>query len=53
MALATGLGARGHNVTVVSPDVDKIPPKNVHFVHLEQVYAHYYKYEKYSSSFLK
>ena len=42
-ALVEGLAARGHNITFVSPDVDKKPAPNVNFVHLEEVYSHYYK----------
>lgn len=38
-ALANGLAARGHNVTLLSPDVDKYPPKGVHYIHLEGLYS--------------
>lgn len=41
-ALANGLAARGHNVTVVSPDIDKNPPKGVHYIHLEGIYSDEY-----------
>lgn len=37
-ALANGLAARGHNVTVISPDVAKNPPKGVHHIYLEGIY---------------
>jgi glucuronosyltransferase len=42
-ALAKGLAARGHNLTIVSPDIEKKPVVNIHYIHLEQVYAYYYK----------
>lgn len=42
-ALAEGLASRGHNVTIVSPDVDKNFVPNVHYIHLEEVYAFCYK----------
>lgn len=42
-ALAEGLAVRGHNLTIVSPDVEKKAPQNVHYIHLEEIYAHYYK----------
>lgn len=38
-ALANGLAARGHNVTVISPDVDENPPNGVHYIHLEGIYT--------------
>jgi glucuronosyltransferase len=41
--LAEGLAARGHNVTMVTPDVDKKVFPNLHYIHLSEVYAHYYK----------
>lgn len=37
-ALANGLAARGHNVTMISPDRDKHPPKGVHYIYLEDIY---------------
>ncbi|XP_062550934.1 UDP-glucosyltransferase 2-like [Armigeres subalbatus] len=40
--LMNGLAARGHNVTVVSPDVEKKPPKNVTYIHLENIYDEMY-----------
>ena len=43
MALVNGLAAKGHNVTVLSTDVDPKAPKNVHYVHLEGVYDFMYK----------
>lgn len=36
--MANGLAARGHNVTVISVDRDKNPPKNVHYIYLEGIY---------------
>ncbi|CRK98901.1 CLUMA_CG012143, isoform A [Clunio marinus] len=41
-ALVYGLAAQGHNLTFLSPDIEKKVPKNVHFIHLEEVYSHYY-----------
>lgn len=43
--LVEGLAARGHNVTFVSPDVDKKGTPNVHYIHLEKTYAHFYKWD--------
>ncbi|KAG5685003.1 hypothetical protein PVAND_014206 [Polypedilum vanderplanki] len=37
-ALARALAERGHNVTFVSADLDKNPPKNLHYIHLEKQY---------------
>lgn len=42
--LAEGLAARGHNLTILSPDVDKKVLPNVHYIHLEEIYSHYYKW---------
>lgn len=42
-AVAEGLAARGHNVTFIGADVEKKNTKNLHFIHLEAVYEHYYK----------
>lgn len=36
------LAERGHNVTIVSPDVEKNPPKNVSYIHLENLYSEMY-----------
>lgn len=41
-ALANGLAARGHNVTVISPDIDKNAPKGLHYIHLEGIYSDEY-----------
>ncbi|XP_001663064.2 UDP-glucuronosyltransferase 2B18-like [Aedes aegypti] len=40
--LMNGLAERGHNVTVVSPDIEKNPPKNVTYIHLENIYDEMY-----------
>lgn len=32
------LAANGHNVTVLSVNVDRDPPKNVTYIHLEETY---------------
>lgn len=36
--MADGLAARGHNVTIIAPDVVKNPSKGVHYIYLEGVY---------------
>ncbi|XP_058120074.1 UDP-glucosyltransferase 2-like [Anopheles coustani] len=33
------LGKRGHNVTVISADIEKQPPVNVSYIHLENLYS--------------
>lgn len=38
--LVNELAATGHNVTVLSSDFDPHPPKNVHFVLMENIYDH-------------
>lgn len=38
-ALINALAAQGHNVTVISPDIDKKPPKGVHYIHAEGIYS--------------
>uniref|UniRef100_A0A182II97 UDP-glycosyltransferases domain-containing protein n=1 Tax=Anopheles arabiensis TaxID=7173 RepID=A0A182II97_ANOAR len=37
-ALVNALAARGHNLIVVSPDVERKPPPNVTYIHLEKTY---------------
>uniref|UniRef100_A0A182UXE3 UDP-glycosyltransferases domain-containing protein n=1 Tax=Anopheles merus TaxID=30066 RepID=A0A182UXE3_ANOME len=37
-ALVDALAARGHNLIVVSPDVERKPPPNVTYIHLEKTY---------------
>lgn len=34
------LASRGHNITVLSPDFDELPPKNVHYLKVSEVYEH-------------
>lgn len=41
-ALINGLATHGHNMTVLSPDKDKNPPKGVHYIHLEGLYNEKY-----------
>lgn len=41
-AIVNALAARGHNVTYVSPDLDKNPPKNVHYIHMAEMYNEAY-----------
>lgn len=38
-ALANGLAARGHNVTIISPDVFENVTKEIHHIHLEGLYS--------------
>lgn len=40
--LTNGLAARGYNVTVLSTDIDKVPPPNVHYIILEDNYGKLY-----------
>uniref|UniRef100_A0A336M4N9 CSON008881 protein n=1 Tax=Culicoides sonorensis TaxID=179676 RepID=A0A336M4N9_CULSO len=40
-ALVNGLAAQGHNLTVVSNDLDKFPPKNAHYIYLEKTYEEF------------
>lgn len=41
-AFANELAARGHNVTIISPDEEKNPPKNTHYIHIEGLYSDLY-----------
>lgn len=43
VALVNALAERGHNVTVLSTNVDPRPPHNVTYVHMEGVYDLFYK----------
>lgn len=36
-----GLAEKGHNVTVVSNDLDKSAPKNAHYIYLEKTYEEF------------
>uniref|UniRef100_A0A182PSE1 UDP-glycosyltransferases domain-containing protein n=1 Tax=Anopheles epiroticus TaxID=199890 RepID=A0A182PSE1_9DIPT len=36
--LVDALAARGHNITVVSPDIERKPKPNVTYIHLEKTY---------------
>lgn len=40
-ALINGLAAAGHNLTVVSNDLDKNPPPNAHYIYLEKTYEEF------------
>lgn len=41
--MANGLAEKSnHNVTVLSPNRDKKPPKNVHYIYMENVYEQLY-----------
>ena len=37
-----GLARAGHNLTILSADVEKNQPNNVHYVHLEEIYPTLY-----------
>lgn len=37
-----GLAAHGHNVTFLSPDKEKNPQKNVHYLHMGEIYNELY-----------
>lgn len=37
--IINGLSVRGHNVTVLSTDFDPVPPANVHYLLLNDVYG--------------
>jgi len=36
------VAAQGHNLTVITPDTEKNPPPNVHYIHLENIYSALY-----------
>lgn len=41
-SISNELAARGHNVTVLSADREKVPPKNVHYILLNGLYNDLY-----------
>uniref|UniRef100_A0A8D8GWC6 (northern house mosquito) hypothetical protein n=1 Tax=Culex pipiens TaxID=7175 RepID=A0A8D8GWC6_CULPI len=41
-AIVDALAAKGHNLTVVSPDVEKNTVENVHYIELEETYPELY-----------
>lgn len=41
-AISNELAFRGHNVTVISADEDKYPPKNVHYIRMKELYNDLY-----------
>lgn len=41
-AIVNALAANGHNVTYVSPNLEKNPPKNVHYIHMAELYNEAY-----------
>lgn len=43
MELIKALAARGHNITVLSADIDPKPPANVTYLHMEGVYEQFSK----------
>lgn len=40
--MTTELAAKGHNITSLSADIDKIATPNLHYLHLDKVYDHLY-----------
>ncbi|XP_055604627.1 UDP-glucosyltransferase 2-like [Uranotaenia lowii] len=40
--LAHSLALKGHNVTVLCPDIERKPPTNVSYIHLENLYSAFY-----------
>ncbi|XP_055315550.1 uncharacterized protein LOC129575667 [Sitodiplosis mosellana] len=38
-AIINKLATRGHNITVISPDIDKNPPLRVHYILIEDQYT--------------
>lgn len=43
--IINSLASREHNVTVLSPDFDSNPPKNVHYLKLNKIYENQYLFE--------
>lgn len=41
-AIAKALAGRGHNVTMISLDKDKIQTKNLHHIYIEGLYNEFY-----------
>lgn len=37
------MAAHGHNITILTPDIDKKPPKNVHYIYLNGLYNELYE----------
>ncbi|XP_055596984.1 UDP-glucosyltransferase 2-like isoform X2 [Uranotaenia lowii] len=50
-SLIHGLASKGHNVTVLSVDVDEAPPPNVSFIHVDGVYESFFEDEEESLDF--
>ncbi len=46
MVLTNAIAAHGHNVTVISTDLDPNPPANVTYIHLDGVYEYMYEEEE-------
>lgn len=42
-AISNALAGRGHNITMIAPDIDKNPPAGVNYIHLENLYTGYHK----------
>lgn len=45
-AIANALAARGHNITMITPVIDRNPPVGVHYIHIENLDEVYYGYNK-------
>lgn len=45
-AISNALAARGHNITMIAPEIDKHPPSGVHYIHSENLNDGYQKYNK-------
>lgn len=37
------MAAHGHNITILTPDIDKKPPTNVHYIYLNGAYHELYQ----------
>lgn len=37
--MVNALAAKGHNITILSPDVNRNPPPGVHYIHMEGIYT--------------
>lgn len=49
--IINSLASRGHNVTVLAPDFDAVPPQNVHYLRLDEIYKNQYLFESRKSVF--
>lgn len=51
-AVTNALAANGHNVTVLSVDIDRQPPANVHYILMEDMYPFMFSEDDRKSMFL-